>query len=145
MACVPEKILNRHCHDGDDDDNDNDDNDSDECDDDGNDDDDNKPAATPGTHLTLLKMLRELPTGGALAKDDDDSDGDDDDEEDDGDYDGDEYSEFRLISRKQLVQFENQVATNMVTSVCCNLVGKVPKKKLVRPQPETMPGLPSYL
>ena len=33
----------------------------------------------------------------------------------------------------------------MVTIVCCNLVGKVPKKKLVRPQPDTLPCFPLYL
>ena len=37
------------------------------------------------------------------------------------------------------------IVTNMVTVVCLNLVGKVPKKKLVRPQPDTLPCLPLYL
>ena len=39
----------------------------------------------------------------------------------------------------------NKNITKIVIVVCCSLVGKVPKKKLVRPHPDILPCLPLYL
>ena len=82
---------------------------------------------TTGTQLTLVNMLRKLPTGIALPKDEGDDDNDDDYGYVDDDADNSGGGEKAWSpSLMDVAQWFDKIFTNMVTSVWRNLVGKVP-------------------